>query len=78
MKFEDTKFYTVQSVALTLKVNESFIEKQILKGKIKAFKIGKEYRITSSAIDEYLKSLSTVGNTEAADLLKDAREGDKG
>jgi len=47
--------YTVEEVAETLKFNVRTVQGWIKKGKLKATKIGSDYRITETAVKEFLK-----------------------
>jgi putative molybdopterin biosynthesis protein len=50
----DTTMYTVEEIAKMLKVSTETIRKLIARGEIKAKRIGKQYRVTQEALDEYL------------------------
>lgn len=52
-------FFTAQELATSLDVNVMTIYRYIKSKKLKAYKIGKEYRIDSS---EFYKFLSKVSN----------------
>ena len=47
---------TAQEVADTLKVNIMTIYRYIKAGKIKAYKIGKEYRISTTEFNRFLEA----------------------
>lgn len=51
----DTKFYTVREVMTMLKVSDETIYRWIRKGKLKAVRIGKDYRIHAGALEELLR-----------------------
>jgi excisionase family DNA binding protein len=53
------KFYTAREVADTLKVNIMTIYRYIKKGRIRAHKIGKDFRIDKSEFERFLKATST-------------------
>ncbi len=53
------KFYTAKEVADTLKVNVMTIYRYIKKGRIRAHKIGKDFRIERSEFERFLKKTST-------------------
>ncbi len=47
--------YTVEEVAKRLKVNVRVVRRLIDKGELTAFKVGKEYRIRASALENFVK-----------------------
>ncbi len=53
------QFYTAKEVADTLKVNIMTIYRYIKKGRIRAHKIGKDFRIDKSEFERFLKVTST-------------------
>lgn len=54
------EFYKAEDLAEKLKVNIMTIYRYIKAGKIKAHKIGKEFRIERSEFDRFLKHTSTL------------------
>jgi len=52
-------FYTAQELADKLQVNIMTIYRYIKAGKVKAYKIGKEFRIGKAEFEEFLKKVST-------------------
>jgi putative resolvase len=50
-------FYTCSELAALLKVNVMTIYRYIGAGKLKAYKIGKEYRIAKEVFDKFLESV---------------------
>lgn len=54
MKMWD-EFYTVEELATKLKLNAMTIYRYIKAGKLKAHKIGKEYRIDKAEFKRFLK-----------------------
>lgn len=52
-------FYTAQDLADKLRVNVMTIYRYIRAGKLKAYKIGKEYRIDDAEFSAFLKAVST-------------------
>lgn len=54
------EFYKAEELAEKLKVNIMTIYRYIKAGKIKAHKIGKEFRIERSEFDRFLKQTSTL------------------
>jgi putative molybdopterin biosynthesis protein len=52
-------FYTTRELADTLKVNIMTVYRYIKKGRIKAHKIGKDFRIGHSEFERFLKATST-------------------
>ena len=52
-------FFTAKELAEKLKVNVMTIYRYIDAGKLKAYKIGKEFRIDSGEFNNFLKKTST-------------------
>lgn len=52
------KLYNIKQLAEELHLNKQTIQRFIRMGKIKAIKIGREYRVTEQSLQEYFK-LST-------------------
>lgn len=50
------EFYTAQEIADKLKVNIMTIYRYIKAGKLKAYKLGKDFRIEKSAFDDFLNN----------------------
>ena len=53
-------FYTAQELADTLGVNIMTIYRYIKAGKLTAYKIGKEFRITKKDFDKFLLKVKTT------------------
>ena len=53
------EFYKAQDLAKKLKVNIMTIYRYIKAGRLKAYKIGKEFRIEKSEFDKFLNSVKT-------------------
>lgn len=53
------EFYLVGELAERLRVSDMTIYRYIQAGKISAFKIGKEYRITDKEFDKFLEKVKT-------------------
>jgi len=53
---EKEKYYTIQEVADVLKVAYLTVYRWIQDGKLEAVKAGKQYRITQSQINKFLKN----------------------
>jgi len=53
---ENNSFYTVEQVAELLQVHWQTVLNYIKSGKLKAVKLGKGYRISKEAIDEFVKT----------------------
>ena len=53
---EHNNFYTVKQVSELLKVHWQTILNYIKNGKLKAVKLGKGYRISKEAINEFIKT----------------------
>jgi len=53
------KFYTAKELADILKLNVMTIYRYIKKSKIKAYKIGKEFRIEKGEFDKFLNKAKT-------------------
>lgn len=54
-----TKFYTPLEISEMLRVNIMTVYRYIRAGKIKAHKIGKDYRIDEKDYQSFLKSIET-------------------
>ncbi|MBT6068919.1 helix-turn-helix domain-containing protein [Candidatus Peregrinibacteria bacterium] len=52
------KIYTPEQVGAMLQLHPLTITKYIKKGKLKASRIGRIYRITESAVQQFLEDLS--------------------
>ena len=59
MSQQEKEFYTAKELAEKLSVNIMTIYRYIGAGKIKAHKIGKEFRIERSEFEKFLKQTST-------------------
>lgn len=60
MNEKNTKeFYKAEELAETLEVNIMTIYRYIKAGRLKAYKIGKEFRIDKDEFNTFLKSVST-------------------
>ena len=55
----DKEFYKAEELAEKLRVNIMTIYRYIKAGKLKAYKIGKEYRIDKKTFDDFLKKAQT-------------------
>ena len=55
----DKEFYTPTEIADKLRVNVMTIYRYIRAGKIKAHKLGKEFRIDVKEYERFLKSIET-------------------
>lgn len=55
----EKEFYTAEELADKLRVNIMTIYRYIKAGKLKAHKLGKEFRITKEEFDRFLKNTST-------------------
>jgi len=53
------EFYLVQELAEKLRVSNMTIYRYIAKGKVKAYKIGKEYRIKDEEFNKFLDKVET-------------------
>lgn len=53
------EFYTAKELAGKLRVNIMTIYRYIKAGKLKAFKIGKEFRIEKGEFDKFLSKVKT-------------------
>lgn len=53
------KFYTAQELADKLRVNVMTIYRYIKAGRLKAYKIGKEYRIDKNEFNNFLDNVKT-------------------
>ncbi len=53
------KFYTAKEMADILKLNVMTIYRYIKRGKVKAYKIGKEFRIEKGEFNKFLDKVKT-------------------
>jgi len=53
-------FYTARELAEALRVNIMTIYRYIQAGKLKAYKIGKEFRIDKNEFDNFLDKAKTI------------------
>lgn len=53
------EFYTAQELADKLRVNVMTIYRYIKAGKVKAYKIGKEFRIDKKEFEKFLNKVKT-------------------
>lgn len=60
----DDTYYTVQEVADLLKLHWQSVLNYIKKGDLKALKLGKGYRISQQALDNFIDSRSTRGTNQ--------------
>ena len=60
----DDTYYTVQEVADLLKLHWQSVLNYIKKGDLKALKLGKGYRISQQALDNFIDSHSTRGTNQ--------------
>lgn len=56
---ENNEFYTVEQIAKLLKVHWQTVLNYIKRGKLKAVKLGKGYRISKGAINGFIKENQT-------------------
>lgn len=56
---ENEKFYKAEELAKMLKVNIMTIYRYIKAGKLKAYKIGREYRIDKNEFNNFLNNVKT-------------------
>lgn len=56
---KDKPFYKAEDLAKQLEVNIMTIYRYIKAGRLKAYKLGREFRIEKSEFDAFLKKVST-------------------
>lgn len=59
MTIENKPFFTAQELADVLEMNVMTIYRYIKSGRLKAYKIGKEFRIDKVEFQNFLKKVST-------------------
>lgn len=59
MKNQNNEFYLVEELAKTLRVSNMTIYRYIKAGKVKAYKIGKEFRIDEKEFNKFLDKVKT-------------------
>jgi excisionase family DNA binding protein len=52
----EEKYYTRTEIAKILSVNPMTVYREIRRGKLKAIRVGKDYRIPESALEDYRKN----------------------
>jgi putative molybdopterin biosynthesis protein len=65
------ELYTPLEVAKMLRVERTTIYQHIKKGQLKAIRIGNQYRITRTQLDEYLQKNVVTGTKSATEPRKD-------
>lgn len=58
----EKEFYTAQELADKLEVNVMTIYRYIKSGKLSAYKIGKEYRVSEKEFNDFLKRVQNITN----------------
>jgi excisionase family DNA binding protein len=53
------EFFTTEEIAEKMKVKEATVRSWIKSGRLKALKIGREWRISEQAFDGFLEGLET-------------------
>jgi excisionase family DNA binding protein len=66
---ENAEIYTIPEVAKILRVNQVTVNRLIKRQELKAYKIGKVYRITKEELEIYLKKSTTVNDSK--DIAKE-------
>jgi len=56
---QEKEFYLVEELAEKLRVSNMTIYRYIKKGKVKAYKIGKEFRIEKGEFNKFLNKVKT-------------------
>jgi putative molybdopterin biosynthesis protein len=56
---KENRFFLVEELAAALRVSNMTIYRYIKAGKIKAYKIGKEFRIGKAEFDAFLRNVKT-------------------
>jgi len=56
---KENRFFLVEELAAALRVSNMTIYRYIKRGKIKAYKIGKEFRIGKAEFDAFLRKVKT-------------------
>jgi len=56
---KENNFYTAEELAKELRVNIMTIYRYIKSGKVKAYKIGKEFRIDKAEFNNFLNKVKT-------------------
>jgi excisionase family DNA binding protein len=66
---ENAEIYTIPEVAKILRVNQVTVNRLIKRQELKAYKIGKVYRITKEELESYLQKSITVNDSK--DVVKE-------
>ncbi len=59
------KFYSVESIAQILGIHPKTVRRYITEGKLRAAKVGKQYRVTGHDLSVFVEARSLDTNTEA-------------
>ena len=73
MEMDMDIIYTIPEVAKKLRVNQTTVSRLIHRGELKAYKIGRIYRITKEEVDRFLNASKTETNEENAPHHSSAR-----
>jgi len=71
-------FLTVDQVALILQVSRNTIVKLIKKEEIKAFRVGKQYRIQKEQFNTFLSTIQVTSNQTRMNLIERKHIKEKG
>jgi len=65
----ETKFLTIKEVAEILKVNPETVRKKLRNGHIPGFKLGKDWRVSEKALNEFITKKHILYNKEKDGLI---------
>jgi len=70
---ENAQIYTISEVAKILRVNQVTVNRLIKRQELKAYKIGKIYRITKEELEIYLQKSITVNDSknDSKDIVRE-------
>jgi len=57
---QDKDFYLIEELANSLRVSKMTLYRYIKKGKLKAYKIGKEFRIDKTEFNNFLNKVKNI------------------
>jgi excisionase family DNA binding protein len=69
----EMEIYTIPEVAQRLRINQTTVSRLIHRGELKAYKIGRIYRITKEEVDRFLNASKTETNEEGVPPHSSAR-----
>jgi excisionase family DNA binding protein len=66
--------YTTEQVCKILQISRQLLYAEMREGNIAAFKVGRSYRITRQALDEFMKKMAVKPGSVVPDETEDQKE----